>query len=92
MFETFYLLSELQRLTLEAYPDIQAGSAAGGRPAVVAENRANERPRRIKENFINGMPIKLRRVLLSTRRIYGERTVRKSSKPYDCRPALPRRR
>ena len=58
-------LTELQRLALEAYPDIQARAAAGGRPAVVPENRANERTRRVKVNFINGMPIKLGRFLLT---------------------------
>ena len=57
-------LTELQRLALEAYPDKQARAAAGGRPAVVADNRANERTRRVKENFINGMPIKLGRFVL----------------------------
>ena len=52
-------------MALEAYPDIQARPAAGGRPQILAEDRANERTRRVKENFINGMPIKLRRFLLT---------------------------
>ena len=35
-------LTELQRLALEAYPNVVARAAAGGRPAVVAEHRAQE--------------------------------------------------
>ena len=58
-------LTELQRLALEAYPDVAARLAAGGRPAVVAENRAQERTRRVKEAFINGMPTKIKRFLLT---------------------------
>ena len=58
-------LTELQRLALEAYPDIQARAAAGGRPAVNAENRAQERTRRVREAFINGMPIKMKRFLMT---------------------------
>ena len=58
-------LTELQRLALEAYPDIQVRAAAGGRPAVNAENRAQERSRRVREAFINGMPIKMKRFLMT---------------------------
>ena len=58
-------LTELQRLALEAYPDIQARAAAGGRPAVNAEDRAQERNRRVREAFINGMPIKMKRFLMT---------------------------
>ena len=58
-------LTDLQRLALEAFPDIAARAAAGGRPAVVAENRAHERARRVRESFIQGMPIKLRRFLMT---------------------------
>ena len=58
-------LTELQRLALEAYPDIQARAAAGGRPAVNAENRAQERNRRVREAFINGRPIKMKRFLMT---------------------------
>ena len=36
-------LTKLQRLALEAHPDIAARVAAGGRPAVAAEDRAQER-------------------------------------------------
>ena len=56
-------LTELPRLALEAYPDFQARAAAGGRPAVNAENRAQERTRRVREAFINAMPIKTKRFL-----------------------------
>ena len=58
-------LSDLQRLALEAFPDIAARAAAGGQPAVVAENRAHERARRVRESFIQGMPIKLHRFLMT---------------------------
>ena len=58
-------LTELQRLALEAYPNIVARAAAGGRPAVNAEDRAQERTRRVKEAFVNGIPIKIRRFLLT---------------------------
>ena len=51
-------LTELQRLALEAYPDIQARAAGGGRPAVNAENRAHERTRR-------SMHIKMKRFLMT---------------------------
>ena len=57
-------LTYLQRLALEAYPNV-ARAAAGGRPAVAAEDGALERARRIREAFINGMPIKLRRFLMT---------------------------
>ena len=60
-----YFLTELQRLALEAYPDIQARAAAGGGPAVNVENRAQERTRRVREAFINGMPIKMKRFLIT---------------------------
>ena len=53
-------LADLQRLALETYLNVVARAAAGGRPAVVAEDRALERARRVREAFINGMPIKLR--------------------------------
>ena len=53
-------LTDLQRLAIEAYPGVAARAAAGGRPAVVAEDRAQERNRRIKEAFINGMPTKIK--------------------------------
>ena len=36
-------LTDLQRLALEAFPDVLARPAAAGRPAVVAENRLQER-------------------------------------------------
>ena len=55
--------TELQSLALEAYPNIQARAAAGGRPAVNAENRAQERTRRVREAFIIGMPFKMKRFL-----------------------------
>ena len=42
-----------------------AVAAAGGPPAVPAENRANERTRRVREAFINGPPNKLKRYLLT---------------------------
>ena len=58
-------LTDLQRLAIEAYPDVAARAAAGGRPAVVAEDRAQERNRRIKEAFINGMPTQIKRFLLT---------------------------
>ena len=58
-------LTELQRLALEAYPDIQARAAAGGRPAVNAEKRAQERIGRVRDAFINGMPIKMKRFLMT---------------------------
>ena len=58
-------LTELQRLALEAYPNVVARAAAGGRPAVAAEDRAQERTRRVREAFINGMPIKLKRFLMT---------------------------
>ena len=58
-------LTELRRFALEAYPDIQARPAAGGRPAVNAENRAQERTRRVREAFINGMPTKMKRYLMT---------------------------
>ena len=58
-------LTDLQRLALEAYPDIATRAAACGRPAVVAENRAQERSRRVREAFINGMPINFRRFLMT---------------------------
>ena len=58
-------LTDLQRLAFEAYPNVVARAAAGGRPAVAAENRALERARRVREAFINGMPIKLRRFLMT---------------------------
>ena len=58
-------LTDLQRLALEAYPDIAARADAGGRIAVVAENRAQERTRQVREAVINGMPIKLRRFLMT---------------------------
>ena len=58
-------LTDLQRLALEAYPNIAARAAAGGRPAVVAEDRAQERNRRVREGFIKGMPVKIRRCLLT---------------------------
>ena len=58
-------LTDLQRLALEAYPDIAARAAAGRRPAVVAEIRTQERTRRVRQAFINGMPIKLRRFLMT---------------------------
>ena len=60
-----FLLTDLQRLALEAYPNIAARNAAGGRPAVLAEDRAQERARRVRESFINGMPIKIRRFLMT---------------------------
>ena len=58
-------LAELQRLALEAYPDVQACAAEGGRPAVNAEKRAQKRTRRVREAFINGMPIKVKRFLMT---------------------------
>ena len=58
-------LTELQRLALDAYPDIAARVAAGGRPAVAAEDRAQERQRRVKETFIIGMPTKIKRFLVT---------------------------
>ena len=58
-------LTELQRLALEAYHDIQARAAAGGRPAVITEDRAQERNRRVREAFINGMPIEMKRFLMT---------------------------
>ena len=58
-------LTELQRLALEAYPNVAHRAAAGGRPAVAAEDRAQERTRRVREAFINGMPIKLKRFLMT---------------------------
>ena len=58
-------LTDLQRLALEAYPNVVARAAAAGRPAVAAEDRALERARRVREAFINGMPLKLRRFLLT---------------------------
>ena len=58
-------LTELQRLAGESFPDVAAVAAAGGRPAVPAENRANERTRRVREAFINGLPNKLKRYLLT---------------------------
>ena len=42
-----------------------AVAAAGGQPAVPAENRANERTRRVREAFIDGPPNKLKRYLLT---------------------------
>ena len=42
-----------------------AVAAAGGRPAVPAENSANEPTHRMREAFINGLLIKLKRYLLS---------------------------
>ena len=58
-------LTDLQRLALEAYPNVVARAAAAGRPAVAAENRQLERNRRVREAFINGMPIKLKRFLMT---------------------------
>ena len=58
-------LTELQRLALEAYPNVQARAAQGGRPQVHAEDRAQERTRRVREAFINGMPIKMKRFLMT---------------------------
>ena len=58
-------LTELQRLALEAYPNVVARAAAGGRPAVAAEDRDQERTQRVREAFINGMPIKLKRFLMT---------------------------
>ena len=58
-------LTELQRLALEAYPNVVARAAAEGRPAVAAGDRAQERTRRVRESFINGMPIKLKRFLMT---------------------------
>ena len=58
-------LTDLQRLALEAFPNIAARPAAGGRPQVLAEDRAHERARRVRESFIQGMPIKLRRFLMT---------------------------
>ena len=58
-------LTDLQRLALEAHTYVVARAAAGGRPAVAAENRALERARQVREAFINGMPIKLRRSLMT---------------------------
>ena len=60
--------TDLQRLALEAYSNIKALEAAGGRPALLAENREQERNRRIREAFINGMPLKLNRFLLTTQK------------------------
>ena len=54
-------LTDLQRLALEAYPNVVARAAAGVRPAVAAEDRALERARRVREAFINGMPFKLKK-------------------------------
>ena len=53
-------LTDLQRLAIEAYPNVVARAAAAGRPAVAAKDRALERARRVREAFINGMPHKLR--------------------------------
>ena len=58
-------LTDLQRLALEAYPNVVARAAAAGRLAVAAEDRALERARRVREAFINGIPLKLRRFLLT---------------------------
>ena len=41
-------LTNLQRLALEAFPDIAARAATGRRPAVAAKNRAHERARRVR--------------------------------------------
>ena len=46
-------LTELQRLALEAYPNVAARAAGAGRPAVVAEDRAQERTRRVRERLSN---------------------------------------
>ncbi|MEL7079647.1 MAG: DUF1759 domain-containing protein [Cyanobacteria bacterium J06582_2] len=58
-------LTDLQRLALEAFPDVLPRAAAAGRPAVVAENRLQERNRRVREAFINGMPVKMKRYLMT---------------------------
>ena len=58
-------LTDLQRLALEAYPNVAARNAAGGRPAVLAENREQERNRRVREAFINGMPVKMKKFLMT---------------------------
>ena len=58
-------LTELQRLANLAFPNIAARAAAGGLPAIAAEDRANDRTRRVKEAFINGMPNKLKKYLLT---------------------------
>ena len=55
----------MQRLALEAYPNVAATAASGGRPAILAEYRAQERSRRVREAFISGMLIKLKRFLLT---------------------------
>ena len=54
-------LTELQRMTNLAFPDIVARAAADGNPAMAAENSANERNRRVKEAFIKGLPNKLKK-------------------------------
>ena len=36
-------------MALEAYPNVAARAAAGGRPAILAEDRAQERNRRVRE-------------------------------------------
>ena len=51
-------LTDKQRIVIDAYPDVAARAAAGGRPAVVPEDGAQETIRRIKEAIINGMPTK----------------------------------
>ena len=54
-------VTELQRLALEAYPNVVARAAARGRPAAAAGDRAQEKRRRVRGAFIIGMPIKLKR-------------------------------
>ena len=81
-------LTELQRLANLAFPNIAARAAAGGSPAITAEDRTNDRTndRRVKEAFINGMPNKLKKISVNSTRSDPRRTtLRKSLKKVNVR-------
>ena len=86
-----HFLTDLQRMSLEAYPNVEARNAENGRPAFNAENRANERNRRVQKDFNNGVLIKLSRVLLTQPDdTTNEELSFKAVKPFDCQKLLPR--
>ena len=55
----------MQKLALEAYPNVAACAVAGGRAAVLQEDRAQERNRRVREAFFSEMSTNLKRFLLT---------------------------